>query len=53
MGWRMKAILGLLERCDPQDEIYLSNKKEDRLRNPPIEQVFEVVRHALRIFGNL
>lgn len=28
------------ERGDPQDEIYLSNKKEDRLRNPPIEQVY-------------
>ena len=28
------------ERGDPQDENYLSNKKEDRLRNPPIEQIY-------------
>ena len=28
------------ERSVSQDESYLSNKKEDRLRNPPIEQVY-------------
>ena len=40
IGEETPFTLRLLERCDPQDEIYLSNKKEDRLRNPPIEQVY-------------